>query len=280
MSEPTGSAPAGGTPTAGGMPSAPTGDYAGGVVSPAVEESAETPDTGEETTETVASQPGAGAQDAAADEVPALPPTPYQTEIVRAAQHYYQAGQQIQQELPAVRAQKRAIEQQLQPYANNPALLEQLPIEAQYAVRQGYAQWQQLSGREQQLQQGWTQIEQYAPQLQQMFALAQREAVLNQVGEPMAYNLLARRAAQRSGDPNFPVEDMTEFLRGIPANLLESQATKFEQLHKKGRLAVRAAGMVDAMGPGGGTSSGGTRKRGMDAIRDAINDELRQRPPR
>jgi hypothetical protein len=287
MSEPTGSAPAGGMPAGGVTPSAPAAPY-GGVVSPAVAASDEmpdgAPDDAAEGTEQVPAAPpggtpaGAGAEPGLAP----IPPTPQQAEIVSAAQQYHAAATRIQQELPQVQMGKKTLETQLAPYVNNPALLEQLPPEAQYAVRQGYAQWQQYAQREHALTQGMAEIERVAPILQTMFALEQRTAVLNQVGEPVAYQLLARRAAERSGDPNFPVSDLMEFLRGIPPHLLEQQAEKFEHFYRQGRLRERSAGMVDAMGPGGGSTAGSRAapQGGRDMIRDAIDAELRKRPAR
>jgi hypothetical protein len=291
MAEPTGSAPAGGMPAGGGMPSAGPGEapwLSPGVVSDAVAQSGEMPDEGEGADEEAAGAPqpaptGAGAPAAeGAPAGPAYPVSQQQTEIVQAAQQYIVAAQAIQQEYPAVAAEKRALESQLAPFAQNPALLEQLPPDAQYALRQGYARWQQLSQREQQLGQGWQQIQRDAPQLQAMYQVEQQRALLNKVGEPVAYQLLAQRAAQRSGDPDFPVAEMTEFLRGIPPNILEQQAAKFETLVKNSRRRERAAGMVDAMGPGSGSVAGGRSgyKPGRDLIREGISDELRRRPPR
>lgn len=283
MSEPTGSAPAGGMPAGGGMPSAaPAGEYAPapGVVSPAVADAVEEPEAGALAPESGVPAGQAPAEPAAAPGLTPLPPTPQQAEIAAAAQHYYTAATQIQQELPQVQARIQVLEGQLAPYAQNPALLEQLPPELQWQVRQGYQQWQQAKAREGQLQKGWGEVQQAAPMLQTMYALEQRTAMLNQVGEPVAYDLLARRAAQRSGDPNFPVEEMVDFLKGTPANILEAQAGKYEALYKKGRLRERAAGMVDSMGPGGGGAARSRPQSGRDMIQDAINAELRVRPPR
>lgn len=287
MSQPTGSAPAGEMPAAGGMPSAaPAGEYApapGGVVSPAVEESGNEPDESDDATQAVAPAGQAPAAPAAPDAGMApLPPTPKMAEIAQAAQGYLAKAQQVQQNLPAVQAARAALEAQLTPYVQNPDLFAQLPPEAQYAVRQGYGQWQQLARQEQQFQADWAEITNATPQLQTMYALEQRTAMLNKVGEPVAYHLLAQRAAQRSGDPNFPIDEMTEFLQGTPASILEDQATKFETLYKKGRLRERAAGMVDAMGPGSGNTAGGQGgyRPGRQLIDEAIQSELRQRPPR
>jgi len=268
------------------MPSAPpAGEYAPavGVVSPAVETAGDEPE--EESPESMAVAPAGQAPvaDPLTDPgLTALPPTPQQAEIAEAAKGYVALAQRVQQEYPQVQAMKQTLEAQLMPYAQNPALLEQLPTEVQYSIRQQYARWQQLAAYEQKLTADWQQVTQAAPMLQTMYALEQRSAVLNKVGEPVAYHLLAQRAAQRSGDPSFPVDEMTEFLKGTPANLLEQQAGKFEQLYKKGRLRERAAGMVDAMGPGSGNTAGGQRgyRPGRDLIREAIDAELRTRPPR
>jgi len=268
------------------MPSAPpAGEYApaAGVVSPAVDASGDEVDEEAPAPTAVTPAGQAPAGDPLVDPgLTALPPTPQQAEIAEAAKGYVALGQRVQQEYPAVVAQEQALEAQLLPYAQNPALLEQLPPEVQYAVRQQYARWQQLGAYEQKLAADWQQVQQAAPMLQTMYALEQRTAVLNKVGEPVAYHLLAQRAAQRSGDPNFPVDEMTDFLKGTPAHLLEQQAEKFEQLYKKGRLRERAAGMVDSMGPGSGNTAGGRGgyRPGRDLIREAIDAELRQRPPR
>lgn len=294
MSQPTGSAPAGEMPGGGGMPGAPAGGpgaYEPQVVSPGVAETTGDEGYDDEEEEPAATgeqqQPQAGgvapgqppAQQAAA---PAIPPTPQQHEIAQAAQGLYQVAQHVQQTLPRVQTAKQVLEGQIGPYVQNPDLYNQLPPQAQQAVQAGYKQWQALSQEEQRLSGAWQEVEKNTPILQTMWALEQRTAMLNKVGEPVAYQMLARRAAERSGDPNFPIDEMQEFLRGIPPNLLEEQATKYENIYRNARRRERAAGRVDDMGPGSGSTASSRRgpRSGRDMIQDAINSELRQRPAR
>lgn len=253
-------------------------------VSPAVAATEDdTPEPSEEGQEPAGGVPAVPETPSAAGQpaAPQVQPTPQQQEIVQAAGQYMQAAQLIQQELPQVQGQRQLLEQQLAPYVQDPNLLASLPPQAQAAVQGAYSKWQQLAGREQQLRAGWAQVEQAAPILQTMYALEQRAAVLNAVGEPVAYQLLADRAAERSGDPDFPRQDMMKFLRGTPAAMLESQATKFEEFWRDSRRRERAAGRVDDMGPqGGATGRGGGRRSGGALIREAIADDLRRNPPR